>query len=42
MTLLWLIIWIANGTPELHQWNSWAVSLAICLLLDIFGGSSTQ
>lgn len=40
MTFIWLIVWLIQGTPALHQWNAWLVSLLICLALDIFGGSN--
>lgn len=40
MTVIWLIVWLIEGTPELHQWNNWLVALLICLAVDVFGGSS--
>lgn len=38
--IIWLIVWLLNGTPELYQWNNWAVALTICLVLEVFGGGS--
>ena len=43
MTVLWLIFWLLDGTPDVvfsGQWNNWAIALVICLALDIFGGGS--
>lgn len=34
MTIIWLIVWIFHDCPTLYFWNSWAVSLAICLVID--------
>lgn len=33
MILPWLIIWLAEGAPALHEWNGWLVSLIICAVL---------
>lgn len=41
MTIIWLIVWFIKDTPELHQWNTWLITLIICLALDIFGGGSS-
>jgi hypothetical protein len=40
MTIIWLIVWLVSGTPPLHQWNAWLVSLIVVLVLDLTGGSS--
>jgi hypothetical protein len=39
MTFIWLIVWLIEGTPHVSfvAWNVWAVSLAICAGIDIFG-----
>ena len=37
MTILWLIVWVLSGAPEVHMWNSWAIGLAVCLAIDVFG-----
>jgi hypothetical protein len=37
MTFIWLIVWLLYGTPVLHLWNAWAVSIAICAALDLLG-----
>lgn len=37
MTVFWLIAWLLSSTPELHQWNNWAIALVVCLILDFFG-----
>lgn len=39
MTILWLIIWVANSTPAL-TWdlsNPWTLALGLCLILDNLG-----
>lgn len=38
MTLLWLLVWLAQGTPDLAFWNKWAVTLAVCVFIDATGG----
>jgi hypothetical protein len=35
MSVIWLFVWLINGVPALHQWNAWAVSLAVCLAIDV-------
>lgn len=37
MTVLWLIIWLVNETPQVFMWNNWAIGLAICLIIDVLG-----
>jgi len=34
LTILWLLIWLSNGTPQLEAWNNWAIALGICLFID--------
>ncbi len=40
MTLIWLLVWLIKGTPALHEWNAWLVSLIIMLAFDFLGGGS--
>ena len=42
MTILWLFIWWINGFPQVEAWNSWCVALVVCLIIDLFSGSSTK
>jgi hypothetical protein len=40
-TLVWLIVWLAKGTPDLEWfgvWNDWAVALLGCIIFDVFSG----
>ena len=41
MTFIWLLVWLAYGSPHItfSPWNDWAVGLAVCAGLDLFGGS---
>jgi hypothetical protein len=40
-TLIWLVVWLAKGTPNLEwfgSWNDWAVALLGCIVFDVFSG----
>jgi hypothetical protein len=40
-SLVWLIVWLVQGTPNLEwfgTWNDWAVALLACIVFDVFGG----
>jgi hypothetical protein len=40
-SLVWLIVWLVKGTPNLEwfgSWNDWAVALLACAVFDIFSG----
>ena len=40
-TLVWLIVWLIQGTPNLEwfgSWNDWAVALLCCIIFDVFSG----
>jgi hypothetical protein len=40
-SLIWLIVWLVQGTPNLEwfgSWNDWAVALLGCLIFDVFSG----
>lgn len=37
MSVIWLVVWLIKDTPQLHQWNNWAIALAICLAIDLLG-----
>ena len=42
-TLVWLIVWLAQGTPNLEwfgSWNDWAVALLCCIIFDAFSGQA--
>jgi hypothetical protein len=45
MTIIWLIVWLVQGTPDVASWgpwNSWGIGLFVCLAIDLLGalGSS--
>lgn len=42
MTVIWLIVWLIKGTPELSQWNSWLIALAVCLAVDLVGAIGSK
>jgi hypothetical protein len=40
MTIIWLIVWLVQGTPEVASWgpwNSWGIGLFVCLAIDLLG-----
>jgi hypothetical protein len=40
-TLVWLIVWLVQGTPNLDwfgSWNDWSVALLGCIVFDVFSG----
>ena len=40
-SLIWLIVWLVQGTPNLEwfgTWNDWAVALLGCIIFDVFSG----
>lgn len=40
-SFVWLIVWLARGTPNLEwfgSWNDWAVALLGCAIFDVFSG----
>jgi hypothetical protein len=40
-SLIWLIVWLVQGTPNLEwfgSWNDWAVALLGCIIFDLFSG----
>jgi hypothetical protein len=40
MTVIWLIVWLIQGTPDVASWgpwNSWGIALFLCLAVDLFG-----
>jgi hypothetical protein len=40
-SLVWLIVWLIKGTPNLEwfgSWNDWAVALLACIVFDVFSG----
>ncbi|MFC4071867.1 hypothetical protein [Actinoplanes subglobosus] len=40
MTVIWLIVWLVQGTPPVASWgpwNDWGVALFVCLALDLIG-----
>ena len=38
MTFIWLLVWLFSDTPNLEMWNSWAVALAVCVIIDVLTG----
>lgn len=37
MTLIWLIVWLVNSSPDLYAWNAWAIGLCVCMFIDFTG-----
>ena len=40
-SLIWLIVWLIQGTPDLEwfgTWNDWSVALLCCVIFDVFSG----
>ena len=40
MTIIWLIVWLLNGTPVVASWgpwNGWGIALFVCLAIDLIG-----
>lgn len=40
MTVIWLIVWLIQGTPDVASWgpwNGWGVALFVCLAVDLIG-----
>ena len=37
LILLWLIVWLIAGVPQVEAWNAWLVSLLVCGFVDLFG-----
>jgi hypothetical protein len=40
MTVIWLIVWLIQGTPPVVSWgpwNGWGVALFVCLAIDLIG-----
>jgi hypothetical protein len=40
-SLIWLIVWFIQGTPDLEwfgTWNDWSVALLGCIIFDVFSG----
>ncbi|HVV29361.1 MAG TPA: hypothetical protein VHC41_00630 [Mycobacteriales bacterium] len=40
MTVIWLIVWLCYGTPDVASWgpwNNWGVALFVCLAIDLIG-----
>ena len=37
--LLWLLVWLWHGTPQVAPWNAWLVSLIVCFLLSLSIGT---
>ena len=35
ITLIWLIVWLVQGTPTVEPWNAWLVSLLVCIIIDL-------
>jgi hypothetical protein len=40
VTVIWLIVWLVQGTPPVVSWgpwNGWGVALFVCLAVDLIG-----
>ena len=40
-SVVWLIVWLVKGTPNLTwfgTWNDWSVALLGCAIFDVFSG----
>ncbi|BEL05990.1 hypothetical protein Q0Z83_041810 [Actinoplanes sichuanensis] len=40
MTVIWLIVWLVQGTPPVASWgpwNGWGIALFVCLATDLIG-----
>jgi hypothetical protein len=40
MTVVWLIVWLVQDTPDVASWgpwNSWGIALFVCLAIDLIG-----
>jgi hypothetical protein len=40
MTVIWLIVWLIAGTPDVAAfgpWNNWGIAVAVCLAIDLLG-----
>jgi hypothetical protein len=35
MTILWLILWLVQGTPHVEPWNAWLIALCVCIAFDL-------
>lgn len=33
--VIWLIVWLIEGTPQVEPWNAWLVSLIVCAVLSL-------
>jgi hypothetical protein len=43
MTVIWLIVWLVQGAPEVASWgpwNGWGTALFVCLAVDLIGALS--
>lgn len=36
LTIIWAIVWLIAGHPNVHFWAGWAVALAISLVVDVY------
>ena len=37
MTLFWLLVWMMSQNPLVNAWNTWAISLGVCIVIDFLG-----
>lgn len=40
MTVIWLVVWLVQDTPDVASWgpwNSWGTALFVCLAVDFVG-----
>jgi hypothetical protein len=39
MMLLWIILWLFAGQPELVLWNTWSILLTAAVAVQIFAST---
>jgi hypothetical protein len=37
LLVLWMLCYLIGGTPALHEWNVWLVTLIVAAVLTIYG-----
>lgn len=33
MLLIWLLVWLLEGTPAIHFWETWTITLVAAVVL---------
>jgi hypothetical protein len=45
MTVIWLVVWLLYGTPDVAAfgpWNSWGIALCVCFAIDVLATLRTN